>query len=65
MIFSYLMNALLGYAMFITLLFCIGPIDQVFEVTFSLPFAAIFQENSGSTGGAIAMVNFNPFAFRW
>ncbi|ROV97877.1 hypothetical protein VSDG_04886 [Cytospora chrysosperma] len=52
-----LINGILGFAMLIALLYCMGDVDQALEANPSYPFMAIFKSSVGSTAGATVMVS--------
>ena len=59
MVFSIAVNGVLGLAMLIALLFCIGNIDNALESPTHYPFIEIFYQGvRNSTRGATAMVSF-------
>jgi choline transport protein len=55
MIFSLIMNGLLGFGMLLAILFCLGDVDTVLLTPTGYPFMAIFQQGVKSLGGATAM----------
>lgn len=55
MIFSLIVNGLLGFGMLIAILFCLGDVDAVLDTATGYPFMAIFQEGVQSLGGATTM----------
>jgi choline transport protein len=48
-------NGLIGFAMMITLLFCLGDADSVLETETGFPFIQIFYNSVKTKGGAVAM----------
>jgi len=52
---SMVFNGLLGFAMMITVLFCIGDIQSVLDSKTGFPFIQIFYNSTRSIGGAVAM----------
>ncbi|KAL8758371.1 MAG: hypothetical protein Q9199_001546 [Rusavskia elegans] len=58
MVFSILVNGILGLAMVIFLLFCLGDIDKALESPTKYPFIEIFYQGvRNSKAGAIALVS--------
>ena len=55
MVFSILLNGLLGFGMLIATLFSLGDIDDVLSTPTDYPFMAIFQQAVGSLSGALTM----------
>jgi len=56
MIISVILNGCLGFAMLVTLLFVMGPVDGILESPFLFPFVGIFEAITYSQAGTIAMV---------
>lgn len=56
MIISVIINGSMGFGMIIVVLFCMGPIDDIFTSEFSFPFIGVFANVTNSNGGATAMV---------
>ncbi|KAF2794551.1 putative GABA permease [Melanomma pulvis-pyrius CBS 109.77] len=56
-IFSILLNGILGFAMLLAYLFCLGDLEAVLEsqATLGYPFLFVFQAGTGSTAGAAVM----------
>ncbi|CZR66518.1 related to GABA transport protein [Phialocephala subalpina] len=52
---SMILNGLLGFAMMLTVLFCIGDLDTVVGTDTGFPFIQIFYDSVGSVAGATAM----------
>ncbi|OTA98391.1 hypothetical protein M426DRAFT_17454 [Hypoxylon sp. CI-4A] len=54
---SIILNGILGFAMLIAYLFCLGDLDAVLESqeTLGYPFLFVFQTGTGSTAGAAVM----------
>lgn len=52
---SMIFNGLLGFAMMLTVLFCIGDISSVLNSKTGFPFIQIFYNSNKSIGGAVAM----------
>ena len=52
---SMTMNGLLGFAMMLTILFCLGDVESVLESATGYPFIQIFYNGVGSIAGATAM----------
>lgn len=52
---SMIFNGILGFAMMITVLFCIGDISSVLDTSTTFPFIQIFYNSTKSVGGAVAM----------
>lgn len=50
-----LVNGLIGFAMMITTLYCLGDVDSVLETKTAFPFLQIFLNSVGSRGSAVAM----------
>jgi choline transport protein len=55
MISSVLINSVLGFAMLIAMLFCMGSPVALLKSESHFPFVEIFEKNTGSTGGATGM----------
>ena len=55
MLFSILINGVLGFGMLVATLFCIGNVDEVLSTPTGFPFMAIFQQAVGSLSGASTM----------
>lgn len=51
-----LLNGLLGFAMMLTILFCIGDLTTVVDTKTGFPFIQIFYDSVGSIAGATTMV---------
>ena len=49
-------NGLLGFAMMLTVLFCIGDLETVLGTDTGFPFIQVFYDSVGSIAGATAMV---------
>ncbi|CAG8979944.1 hypothetical protein HYALB_00013368 [Hymenoscyphus albidus] len=54
-VFSIVLNGLLGLAMLLAALFCLGDIETVLSTPTGYPFMAIFQQAVGSLSGALTM----------
>ncbi|KAF8856588.1 amino acid transporter [Acephala macrosclerotiorum] len=52
---SMILNGLLGFAMMLTVLFCIGDLDTVVGTDTGFPFIQIFYDSVGSVAGATVM----------
>jgi len=50
-----IVNGLIGFAMMITTLYCLGDAKSVLETTTGFPFIQIFYNSVGSVGGAVGM----------
>ncbi|EED14465.1 amino acid transporter, putative [Talaromyces stipitatus ATCC 10500] len=55
MIFSLVVNGVLGFGILIAVLFCLGDVDAVLASPAGYPFMAVFQEGVKSLGGATTM----------
>lgn len=55
MIFSLVVNGLLGFVMLLAILFCLGDADTVLASPTGFPFMAVFQQGVQSLGGATTM----------
>ncbi|KAL9105662.1 MAG: hypothetical protein Q9227_009211 [Pyrenula ochraceoflavens] len=55
MFYGILLNGILGLAMLIACLFCLGDVNKVFDSTTGYPFMAIFLQAVGSVNGALTM----------
>lgn len=55
MVFSIMLNGIMGFGMLLAVLFSIGNVDEVLKSDTGYPFLAIFQQGVSSTGGALAM----------
>lgn len=49
-------NGVLGFAMMIAVLFCLGDVESVLNTKTGFPFIQIFFNTTQSVGGTIAMV---------
>ena len=57
MIFSVLINGMLGFSMLIATLFCLGDVDKITSTPpTQFPFMAIYTQAAGSSGGGAGMV---------
>ncbi|KAL8649564.1 MAG: hypothetical protein Q9210_004328 [Variospora velana] len=54
---SVMLNGILGLAMLIAVLFCLGDIEQIAETNTGYPFMEIFRNATQSAGGAAAMAS--------
>lgn len=52
---SVLINGILGFAMLIAVLFCMGNIEDILNSSTGYPFIEIFYQATGSTAGAVLM----------
>lgn len=50
-----IVNGLVGFAMMLTVLFCLGDAESVLETTTGFPFIQIFYNSVNSISGAVAM----------
>jgi choline transport protein len=50
-----IINGLIGFAMMITTLYCLGDVDSVLETETGFPFLQIFFNSVKSRGGAVGM----------
>lgn len=57
MLTGLILNGILGFAMMIAYLFCLGNLDDVLnsQETLGYPFLYVFQTGTGSTAGAAVM----------
>ena len=55
MVFSILLNGVLGFGILIAALFCLGDVEAVLSTSTGYPFMAMFQQAVGSTGGSLTM----------
>jgi amino acid transporter len=55
MIFSIVLNGLMGFAFMLTLLFCIGDLESVLSTPTGYPYMQIFLNATGSTKTATVM----------
>ncbi|KAH6707652.1 amino acid/polyamine transporter I [Leptodontidium sp. MPI-SDFR-AT-0119] len=55
MMFSLLLNGVLGFSMLIAILFCLGSIDDALATPTGFPFIEIFLQATNSRGGATVM----------
>jgi choline transport protein len=53
---SMIFNGLLGFAMMLTVLFCIGDLETVLGTDTGFPFIQVFYDSVGSVAGATTMV---------
>lgn len=58
MLASVAINGLLGFAMTIATLFCLGNLDEILSTPTGFPFIQVFKNATGSNAGATAMVIF-------
>lgn len=54
-VMSTMINGALGFGMLLTLLFCMGNVDDVLNSKTNYPFLEIFHQATGSVGGTIGM----------
>ncbi|KAJ5113581.1 amino acid/polyamine transporter I [Penicillium angulare] len=54
-ILSVIINGILGFAMLIAALFCMGSLEQVLETKTGYPFIEIFYQGTGSVSGTVGM----------
>lgn len=57
LMFSVLLNGVLGFAMLIASLFCLGNLDDAIQSPTGYPFMAIFLQGTGSVAGATTMAS--------
>jgi choline transport protein len=50
-----IINGIIGFAMMITTLYCLGDVESVLEGKTGFPFIQIFFNSAGSAGGAVGM----------
>ncbi|RDI87741.1 hypothetical protein Vi05172_g2570 [Venturia inaequalis] len=50
-----IINGIIGFAMMITTLYCLGDVNSVLEGKTGFPFIQIFFNSAGSAGGAVGM----------
>jgi choline transport protein len=50
-----IINGIIGFAMMITTLYCLGDVESVLEGKTGFPFIQIFFNSTGSAGGAVGM----------
>lgn len=55
MVFSILLNGLMGVGMMLAVLFCLGDVEKVLESPTGHPFMAVFEQAVGVNGGALTM----------
>lgn len=55
MVFSIMLNGIMGFGMLLAVLFSIGNVENVLNSNTGFPFLAIFQQGVSSAGGALAM----------
>jgi choline transport protein len=55
-LWAMLINGLVGFAMLIAVLYCLGDVDTVLETATGFPFIQVFKDSVGSTAGATVMV---------
>ena len=56
MIWSIVINGILGFGMLLAILICIGDLDTILSTPTGYPFMAIFLQNTQSQSGALTMV---------
>ena len=52
---SMIMNGLIGFAMMLTVLFCLGDVDTVLETSTGFPFIQVFADSVKNVAGATTM----------
>lgn len=52
---SMIVNGLIGFAMMVTTLYCLGDAQSVFDTDTGFPFIQIFYNSVGNVGGAVGM----------
>lgn len=57
MIWSYLLNGSMGFAMLITYCFCLTDVEAALESKSGFPYIYVFQSGTGSTGGAVGLTS--------
>ena len=57
MIWSYLLNGAMGFAMLITYCFCLTDVDSALNSVSGFPYIYVFQTGTGSTGGAVGLTS--------
>lgn len=57
MLASIMLNGIMGFAMLIAILFCIGSVDDALASPTGFPFIEIFAQATNSNGGATAMTS--------
>ena len=50
-----IMNGLIGFAMMLTVLFCLGDVDTVLKTKTGFPFIQVFYDSVNNTVGATVM----------
>ena len=55
MVFSIMLNGIMGFGMLLAVLFSLGDVDNVLHSNTGYPFLAVIQQGVSSTGGALAM----------
>lgn len=50
-----IINGIIGFAMMVTTLYCLGDVDSLLEGKTGFPFIQIFFNSAGSAGGAVGM----------
>lgn len=55
LMFSILINGVLGFGMLIAALFCLGDLEDAIQTPTGYPFIEIFRQGTGSVAGAAAM----------
>ncbi|KXT11644.1 hypothetical protein AC579_7030 [Pseudocercospora musae] len=55
MIWSYLLNVSMGFAMLVTYCFCLTDVEAALDSVSGFPYIYVFQSGTGSTGGAVGL----------
>jgi choline transport protein len=61
MIPTVLINGSAGFAIFVTFVFCMGPLEGVLTDTYFFPFITVLLRITNSTGGTSALVSSRSF----
>lgn len=57
MLWSYLLNGGMGFAMLVTYCFCLTDVDAALNSASGFPYIYVFQSGTGSTGGAVGLTS--------
>jgi choline transport protein len=55
-ILSIIINGIVGFAALISILFCLGDVEELFATRFSYPFIQVFLNATNSTAGTAVMM---------
>jgi amino acid transporter len=55
-ILSIFINGVVGFAALVSILFCLGNVEELFDTNFSYPFMQVFLNATNSTTGTAVMI---------